>query len=230
MKVHTIGGIKPNADVYTAEPMRKADLPTIGMDAKMQGSMLANEVFAECIGEGNKWKGYADRVVRGTTDFRMAFIDAIDKQLKEWRKRNAAVGASMNSAGAIVPNNDQTKRAAKLVASATVQVSNLRTIARAFNGAASIEGLILYVQETRGTKPKGLDEVAFYLMREYAATFKETKAGAPKHTWVENFTKFLETRKPDEDDAEGIKAYTKALALLNSMKEAQPAKAAPAPF
>lgn len=220
MRVHQI--VKPHALQGIAEsgagPVQKQQPATIGLDAKMAGSMLANEVFAECIGEGNKWKCYADRVVNGTVDFRMAFIDAIDKQLKEWRKRNAALGAELDKTGAIAPNKDQQKRAAKLVASATVQVSNLRTIARAFNGAASIEGLILYVQETRGTKPKGLDEVAFYLMREYAATFKETKAGAPKHTWLDNFTKFVETRKPDEDDAEGIVAYGKAVALLNSLK------------
>jgi len=152
------------------------------LDDKMAGNMLALEVMATAQTQGQVWRRFAMRVIESNIEQRAAFIDAIDRGLKELREQNKL--------GDLV----DAKVAKKRVAVATVEVSKLRTVASAFNGGATVEGLVQYVASATKTQSVELDNIGYTMIVEYARTFSTSKAGRKADTLLVKFGKWLEAQ------------------------------------
>ena len=185
-------------------PMTKQPLQTEGTDARMAGNMLANEVIAYTMTTAGAWKGYAMRLITGTTDMRKVFMDAIEKGLKDMRKANAeSIAASLNKDGKPDPTKDDTKLAGSRVRSATTNISWLRSIAHAWNSGASVEGLLDYAKATGRRTHATVEEVGYTVIVEYAAQFREAQAGRPADPWLVKLAKWLEKNPVPADDTQG---------------------------
>jgi hypothetical protein len=184
-------------------PMTKADIPAQGTDARMQGNMLANEVFAQVKLTGNIWRTFALRLINGTVDMRAAFLAACKTMLRDMRKQNSEAIANLNKDGKPDPTKDDTKLAAKRVNSATIEVSKLTTIANAFNAAATVEGLVEHANTTGRCKGARLEDIGYEVMVEYARLFSESKAGRKADPFITKLSKWLEKNPPAEDDKAG---------------------------
>lgn len=101
----------------------------LALDAKMQGTVLAQEVMAEVKAEHGRWVKFAHRVFGMTPDARDAFVAAVKGQVKE------IYGNVMEIHGM------SKKDAGKEIRSSIVQVSRLVKIAQAANKGASMAGL-----------------------------------------------------------------------------------------
>jgi hypothetical protein len=161
---------------------------------------MVNDMFARIKRDGSVWVGYARQIVAFTIEQRVMFVGLIDNELQIMRKANT-FGES----------DDAKKQAAARVASAAVMVTRMRTIARAFNGAATVDGLCKYAWETSG-KPadlKGkalmpsLDDIGLSVISEYAGLFSDAKAGAPKKTVYQRLEKWMKDTEVHAGDAKG---------------------------
>lgn len=178
------------------------------LDDKMQGNLLAQEAWAQARMSQNPWKGFADRIIGLNMEARAAFISAVDGLLKDAKKANTLDGTV------------EAKTAARRVASATVEVSKLRTFAKAFNAGASEAGLLEYVRLQTKLKPEQplpLSDVAWMWMSEYARTFSDSKAGRKPDSFLVKLNKFLERNKPDGTVEADMKAYDKVVEFYNSL-------------
>jgi hypothetical protein len=184
-------------------PMTKSTIPAQGTDARMQGNMLANEVFVQMRADRGVWRTFALRIITGTTDMRAAFLAACKTMLRDMRKQNAEAIANLNKDGKPDPTKDDTKLAAKRSATASVMVSNLNIIANAWNGAATIEGLVEHANTTGRCKGATLEDIGFDVIVEYARLFSESKAGRKADPFITKLSKWLEKNPPAEDDKAG---------------------------
>ena len=198
-------------------PMVKKPVPAQGRDAILAANMLAASVVAYVIGQAGSWRGFAIEIIGLTTDGRTAYMATMRDWLKDMKKRNAA---SM----AVDPENptkDDSKAAAKRVASATVQISNLNTIAECFNGQGTIEGLCAFVATAQRVPPHtvSLGDCSFEMMRQYAVSMKTSKAGRTADTWCIKFAKWAEKNAPAADDIEGLAAFKAVIDAFNATQE-----------
>ena len=182
-------------------PVTRTPVSTIGLDAKMIGNNLANEVIATVYMQASPWHGFAVRLIAMPNDARAQFLAATEAWLKDMRKRNSESIAAVDRTGKPDPTKSDTKRAGALVNSATVQVSKLRTIASAFAGAATVEGLIEHAKlhgRVKGTIT--LDDIGFEVMVEDSRLFSKSKAGRPTDAWVVKLSKWLDKNPPAEGE------------------------------
>lgn len=224
MKVHTVTRVNPAQQIAEGglTPVSKVVIENAGKDATLQAMSTVQEVLAHVKEDDRFWFGMGKRIIEGTTDFRAQFVKQLNAALKDMRANNAqALDGSVNSDGKPDPSKDARKQASKNVAAVGVNVSRLRTLATAFNGAATVSGLIEFYVSQGKAKSDGitLDHVSWTVMHQYAVTFSEAKAGRPKHTWLQKFGKFLEsTGKLDEDASKEEQAqYAQVMALYNKL-------------
>ncbi len=198
-------------------PMVKKPVPAQGRDAILAANMLAASVVAYAIGQAGSWRGFAVQVIGLTTDGRTAYMATMRDWLKDMKKRNAESMAADPSN----PSKDDAKEAAKRVASATVQISNLNTIAEAFNGQGTVEGLCAFVATKQRVAPStvGLGDCSFEMMRQYAVSLKASKAGRTADTWCVKFAKWIEKNPPADDDTEGQAVYALMVKAFNDTQE-----------
>ena len=130
-------------------PIRKQDLPTIPMDARMLGNNIAAMVIAQAMTTALTWKAYAVQLITADVSTREQFVKSIDAWLKGAKKANADSMGTMDKEGKANPTKDDTKLATQRVNSATVEVSKLKTVANAFNSGADIPGLIAHFGTTQ---------------------------------------------------------------------------------
>lgn len=176
------------------------------LDDKMVGNMLAQEAWATARNHANPWKGFADRIIGLNMEARAAFIAAVDSMMKEGTKENTLDGSV------------DAKTARKRLTSATVEVSKLRTFAKAFNAGASEDGLIEYVRlstKLKDTQPLVLADIAWMWMAEYAKTFSDSKAGRKPDTFLVKLNKWLEKNKPTDEKEQP--AYDAIVAAYNKL-------------
>ena len=205
MKVHTVGAIKPNADVYNNEPMRKADLPTESRDDRMAGSMLAHEAVALAMGDSVKWRTLAVRVINLTVEARKVFIETLKDSGKMMRDAHKSAGF-------------EKKFTAAQINSFNVQLSKLRQVANAWNKGGDLHGMAVFLNSKQEDEAKHVSETdilanaGFEAFVTYARTFSEGKPGRPPQSWMTKAQKWLETNKPDEDATPTeVGAYTAML-------------------
>jgi len=173
------------------------------LDDKMLGSMLANEVMATVQTQGQVWRGFAMRIINTNHEARAAFVQAIDSTLKEMRGANT------------IDDTVAAKDAKKRVNTATVEVSKLRIVAKAWNSGATIPGLVEYVRLALKQPTAELEHIGYTMLVEYARTFSQSKAGRPAKAWAEKLGDWLDKNAPDEDDAKGNALREKFIAMLN---------------
>jgi len=225
MKMHTVTRVNPAQVIAEsgAGPIRKQDVPTEGMDARMQASVLVSSVMAHVVTEDGFWKRAAVQLIQGTTDFRAAFVKVMGEQLKECKRRNAEAFGTVDKDGKANPTKGEVKLAGQRVSGAAVQISRLNTIAHGFNGGGNLDDLISWFAKLHQV-PAGsvkLDAIGFMPIYEYAQTFKKSEAGRKPDAWLVKFGKWLDSAgKVGEDADDETKAqYAKAVALFNSMSK-----------
>jgi len=212
-KVHSMQEIRNNGSL----PMVKKPIAKEGRDATLAANMLAASVVAFVINQSGSWTRFAHQVIGLTTDGRTAYMGTMRDWLKDMRKRNAESFA----ADPANPTKEDTKEAAGRVASATTQVSNLNTIAEAFNGQATVEGLLTFVAAAQRVPVHtiGLDDCKFEMIRRYAVSMTGSKAGRTRDPWCVKFAKWAEKNAPSADDAEGVAAFKAVIDAFNATQE-----------
>ena len=205
--------IKPQAD--------KPQAPAVGEqlkapDAKMMANTLAAEVVAHAQMDSKVWLRFAWRLINATTDMRAQFVKTLDEMLKDMRRVNAEAGAALGKDGKPDVSKSDTKQASQRVNTAMVNVSCLRTIANAFNGAATIDGLLTHACESMRLKLGECtqDQVGWVVIVEYARTFSTAKAGRKADPFLTKLAKWLDSAGKVADDNETELVQWKAVAEL----------------
>lgn len=196
-QVHSMKAI----ETMMAKPMQKAEIPAVPMDSRMLGATLAAEIMATLQIQAKVWHGFAWRLIDMPTDGRLAFQAAIKKQLDDMKAANEAA-------------HGKSKDLDKFLRSATVQVSNLNTICKAWNAGATVEGLceFLKVEDPRNA--------GWMKVVEYARTFTSSEAGRPRQAIKVKLQNFLKMLGKDEANftADDAINYTRAVEFVESLR------------
>lgn len=209
------------AQACVSEPMRSAPLQVVGTDARMLANTLAAEVVAHAQMDSKVWLRFAWRLINATTDMRAQFVKTLDEMLKDMRRVNAEAGAALGKDGKPDVSKSDTKQASQRVNTAMVNVSCLRTIANAFNGAATIDGLLTHACESMRLKLGECtqDQVGWVVIVEYARTFSASKAGRKADPFLTKLAKWLDSAgKPDESNEVDIAHWTQVAALVAKLQ------------
>lgn len=204
------------AQACTSEPMRKPEIPVAGTDARMAANTLAAEVMAHAQIDAQVWLRFGWRLIEGTTDMRAQFVKVLDEMLKDMRRVNAEAGAALDKGGKPDVSKSDIKQAASRVKVASVNVSCLRTIANAFNGAATIDDMLNHACKSMRV-PVGSctqEQIGWVVMVEYARTFSESKAGRKADPFLTKLAKWLDSAGKVAEDNETELAQWKAVAEL----------------
>lgn len=125
------------------------------------------------------------------------------------------------------------KEAKKLMASATVYCSQMRTIIKAINAGMTKETVLLAItpEDKRAGAvfaPDAFDCVGFAVIYKTATAFLGTQA-KPKVslTFADKLRDFLGKTAPDETDAAGLVLYNQVVALCNGTPAVSTRQAAP---
>jgi len=204
----------------------KPQAPAVGEqltapDAKMMANTLAAEVVAHAQMDSKVWLRFAWRLINATTEMRAQFVKTLDEMLKDMRRVNAEAGAALDKDGKPDVSKSGTKQASQRVNTAMVNVSCLRTIANAFNGAATIDGLLTHACESMRLKLGECtqDQVGWVVIVEYARTFSTAKAGRKADPFLTKLTKWLDsTGKVDESDAVQLAQWKEVAALVAKLQ------------
>ena len=176
------------------------------LDDKMVGTTLASEIMAAAKMEANIWRTFAIRIMNVTAEARTAMLNAIKGDKGAMTKGQTEFGID-------------DKLAKKRTNSATTRVSEMQAFANAWNSGATVNGLVVYVNESMpaGKGANSEDEVlahcGYAVMLEYARTFSKSKAGRPSKTWIQKMVKFLEDKPVDEGP--DAKLYATIVKLVN---------------
>lgn len=176
------------------------------LDDKMVGTTLASEIMAAAKLEANVWRGFAVRIMHATSEARVALLNAIKADKGAITKGQTEFGID-------------DKLAKKRTNSATTRVSEMQAFANAWNSGATVNGLVVYVNESMpaGKRVNSEDEVlahcGYAVMLEYARTFSKSKAGRPSKTWMQKMVKFLEDNPVEEGP--DAKLYATIVKLVN---------------
>lgn len=210
------------AQACVSDPMKGSIIPAAGTDARMQANTLAAEIMAHAQMDSKVWLRFAWRIIDGTTDMRAQLEKTLDSMLKDMRKNNAEAGAVLGKDGKPDVSKADTKQAAARVNSANVQVSKLRTIGKAFNAAATVDGLLAHACETMRA-PVGSctrEQVGFEVIVEYARQFSEAKAGRKADPFLTKLAKWLDgAGKPAEDNAADLAHWQAVSALVADLQK-----------
>ncbi len=176
------------------------------LDDKMVGTTLASEIMAAAKMEANVWRGFAVRIMRATSEARVALLNAIKADKGAITKGQTEFGIA-------------DKLAKRRTNSATTRVSEMQAFANAWNSGASVNGLMVYVNESMpaskgaNSEDEVLAHCGYTVMLEYARTFSKSKAGRPSKTWIQKMVKFLEDNPVDEGP--DAKLYATIVKLVN---------------
>jgi hypothetical protein len=200
MRVHTIARQHPMAAILAAGalPMVAQPVPTMPQDDKQTGFLLAQECIAFMQTNAQGWQGKAMQLFRLTNEARTAFLSS----LSAWLKLQTATVQT-------ITGQDE-KRARKNLASATVQISKLRTIANALNSGGSMKGL----QEFHHVNdPQNLGFQSIY---EWAQTFSKAKAGRTRDSMLVKLRKWIEANEKDDKNTREDKDVLEQLLELHN--------------
>ena len=192
-----------------AKPMVSAPLPINSHSDRAAATILAAEVMAAAKGEQNTWRRLAWRVIDVNTETREAFIKAL-------KADKAAMSKGQTEAGI------DKKIASARTASFGVRLSQMTTIAKAFNAGATVSGLLDHVNSTLpGDKHARSEEdlrehLGFVVIYEYAKRFTGSAGSKVRKTWLENLGKWLEQNPAPEGDEAAEKARLAFVTLYNT--------------
>jgi hypothetical protein len=192
-------------------PMKAQPLAVNTLDDRMVGNTLANEAIALAKTGVKPWLALAWRVIDCTVEARAVFIGAI-------KNEKAALTKAQTE------HEFDGKYAKGNTNSFSVMLSRLQGVANAFNGGATLAGLVEYTNKQQANKAKHLVDVedaranlGFEAIHAYAMTFVKSKAGRTPDAWLVTFGKFLERNKPVEGDAVAEAQYLATVKHYNSM-------------
>lgn len=172
-KEHALASIERNR----ALPMTKAVIHGNSPDDRTTGKLFAQEIIALQVGQAVSWGQLAHRAFGMTIEARKVTVEQLDRWLKAKREETSEV----------TDVDDKTSK--KRVASATTQLSNMRTIMGALNGGMTYETLAGY------HKCNDPENLGFAAIVEVARTFSASKAGRKPDTLLVKLGKWIEVQK-----------------------------------
>jgi hypothetical protein len=194
-----------------ATPVAKAVIKTVPHADAMVGQLLAAEVLAHAKGQDNIWRVFAMRIISLNIEARSAFVAAIKADKGAMTKAQTEHGIDA-------------KKAKQRTASFAVQVSELQTIANAWNAGATVTGWREYVNSTVGAKndirtdAEMLEHGGYRTLVEYARTFSQSKAGRKPDIFQVKLGKFLEACAKAGISDEDLPVYNKTVEFFNNLK------------
>jgi hypothetical protein len=192
-----------------ALPMQAKPLPINSHDDRATATIMAAEVMAAAKGEQNTWRGLAWRVIDVNTETREAFIKAL-------KADKAAMSKGQTEAGI------DKKIASARTASFGVRLSQMTTIAKAFNAGGTVAGLLDHVNSTLPGDKQARSEadlrehLGFVVIYEYAKRFTGSAGSKVRKTWLENLGKWLEQNPAPEGDDATEKVRAQFVTLYNT--------------
>lgn len=177
-------------------PMTTTTAPDYGRDAHMLALVLVSEVFAYAQETANKWHTFAWRLIDGTTDMRAEFARLQEEKQKTILAENAEAHGW---------DEAEIKKQKGKIASCIVETCRLRTIAKAFNAGASVEGLATFY---------GVDDprnIGVRRVYEYAAAYMAGNATRKADPLLVKLNKWIaaqEKTQLDDDDKVLLKRIT----------------------
>lgn len=179
-------------------------------DDTMAGMMLATEIMGTAMAQGNMWRNFAMRCIALTHEAREAFLNAIKKEKAALTKGQVEFGIGK-------------KIAQQRTNSFATQISELRTIALAWNEGATITGWREYVNTTVpedkriNTDEEIVAHGGYRTLVEYARTVAgKKKPGRPAKSWLDKVAKFLDDNVPDGEDLAAQSVYQQMVAVYNA--------------
>ena len=193
-----------------SKPMQAKPLPVNSHDDRVAATMLAAEVLAAAKGEQNVWRKLAWRVIDVNTETRAAFIATLKADKVAMSKGQTEIGIDKKIASA-------------RTASFGVRLSQMTTIAKAFNAGGTVSGLLDHVNSTlpADKHARSLDDLrehlGFVVIYEYAKKFTGSAGSKVRKTWLENLGKWLEQNPAPDGDDGAEKARAQIVTVYNTL-------------
>lgn len=197
---------------------------------KLDGKGLASQAINVARGEmkqGAQWPVFGRRVRALSKEARAEFITAIDAWVSSLRKAEREAGAKKDAEGKPEPSKEQAKRAAAVVASATTELSKLRTIAWAWNNQGTDEGLVDFYRGMRSNVGGNWnpDDVPHAYTYRYAVSLRGATAGRKALRFAEALARWLEnnpTREAAGDDEVDNILRRECIKMAERVRESYP--------
>jgi hypothetical protein len=174
-------------------PAQSSPVQTVPYDDRVAGNMMCQEAIALCMTHQTSWNQMCHRMFTMTIEARQAFLDAF----KAWRKQKTAE---------LLELTDIDKKVlGRAVATATVRISQLTTIAKALTSGMDYETLVDHF------KVKDPENLSIDLVVQVARGFKESEArGRKPDPFMVKLVKWLAKNSDTSEDAEKIQAFVNA--------------------
>ena len=187
-----------------AQPMQKTVALRGGDYEKIQGSTWAQQAVALCISTAGQWNKLAQDLFGMTTQQREGAI----KAWRDWK--SAKIKARKNGEEQHPAMDEKTFK--RIMATATVRLSHMSTIAKAIDAGMDYETLRVWYKLDATELAANLSIDAIY---DVAKTFGQAKAGRKADTFVVKLGKFLEAagKTLADDDLEN---YNKVVEFVNA--------------
>lgn len=203
MRVHTVTKQHANAAIAAMgmTPITKQPLPVNTIDDRTTGKLFAQECIALVVGHASPWRDLAVRAFGMTVEARAAAVKAMDAWIKAKREENEEVTGA------------DEKLARKRLASATVELSKMRTTINAINGGMTTETIEKYFDNT-------FENIGWNGIVEVARTFSKSTAGRKPDTLLVKLGKWIEVQKKGQPEtAEDRKLLDDLIKFFNDHAE-----------
>ncbi len=189
-------------------PMTKAAVPAAGTDARVNALTLVSEMFAFVQQSAGFWHRMTWAIIDAPTDGRIEIIRLIDERLADMRTENRAHHGKTDK------SRENTRWTRENVDSYTTMVSCMRTVARAFNAGATVEGL---AEHYSVSDPRNL---GYMQVVNYARTFGESDGrGRKADAFKVALKKFLDKRAESlATDTDKVN-HARAVAFLDTLQD-----------
>ena len=185
-----------------AMPMQKTEALRTGNPDKTSGMMWAQQAIALCIGQASPWTKLALELFGLNIEQRKAALDA-------WRKWKSEKTKAFKDGTEPAPRLDE-KTFKRIMATATVRLSHMSTIAKAIDAGMDVEA----VEHHYKAKVETLSIDTLY---QLAQTYSKAKAGRPVDTFLVKLGKFLEAAAKGGIADEDVDNYNKVVRLVNKL-------------
>lgn len=193
-----------------AQPMKKVAALRTGNPDKTTGMVWAQTAIALCIGQASEWTNLAHGL------FAMN-IEQRDGALAAWKAWKSEKTKAFKSGEEQSPKMDE-KDFKRIMATATVRLSHMSTIAKAITAGMDVEALAHHYK----IQPQDVSGLSIDSLYNVAKLYSGSKAGRPAQAFLEKLSNWMVKNGPDSDSPE-IGDYNTIMELVNKLAAAKAA-------
>lgn len=187
-----------------AQPMSKVEKLRGGAAPIIGAALWAQTAIALCMEQASKWTTLAHQLFPMTTEEREAAI----KAWKDWKTAKTKAFASGDEQH---PKMDE-KAFKRIMATATVRLSHMSTIAKALDSGMDAGTLAAWYK----CEIEEVPYMSIDMIYEVAKTFSKSKAGRKPDSFEVKLGKFLEAAAKTLAD-EDVDYYNKVVKAINNL-------------